>query len=110
VALRSRRSSTSSLAQVAVAPEIIARFDLAYPAGGSIDLIAAWRETAFQNFERERDATPVERVVITAEIEYSAASFAQHIAASTGIPARVGQSRARCLLPSATRLTRAQTR
>jgi hypothetical protein len=74
------------LAQVDVAPEIAARFDPAYPLGSDISLIAAWRETAFQNFERLRDATPVERIVIAAEIEYSAALFAQNIMASTAYP------------------------
>lgn len=74
------------LAQVDVAPEVIARFDPTYPPGSDIGLIAAWRETAFQNFERLRDATAVERVVIAAEIEYSAALFAQNIVASTAYP------------------------
>lgn len=74
------------LAQVDVAPEIIARFDPTYPPGSDISLIAAWRETAFRNFERLRDASPVERVVIAAEIEYSAALFAQNIVASTAYP------------------------
>lgn len=74
------------LAQVDVAPEIVARFDPTYPLGSDISLIAAWRETAFQNFERLRDATPVERIVIAAEIEYSAALFAQNIVASTAYP------------------------
>lgn len=74
------------LAQVDVAPELITRFDPTYPPGSDISLIAAWRETAFQNFERLRDATPVERVVIAAEIEYSAALFAQNIVASTAYP------------------------
>lgn len=74
------------LAQVDVAPEIIARFDPTYPPGSDISLIAAWRETAFQNFERLRDATPVERIVIAAEIEYSAALFAQNVVASTAYP------------------------
>jgi hypothetical protein len=71
------------LAQVDVAPEIISRFDPTYPPGSDISLIAAWREAAYRNFERLRDATPVERVVIAAEIEYSAALFAQNIVAST---------------------------
>jgi hypothetical protein len=74
------------LAQVAVAPEIIERFDPTYPTGSDIGLIAAWRETAFRNFERLRDATAVERVVIAAEIEYSAALFAQNVVASTAYP------------------------
>jgi hypothetical protein len=74
------------LARVDVAPEIIARLDPTYPPGSDISLIAAWRETAFQNFERLRDATPVERVVIAAEIEYAAALFAQNIVASTAYP------------------------
>jgi len=74
------------LAQVDVAPEIIDRFDPTYPPGNDITAIAAWRETAFRNFERLRDATPVERVVIAAEIEYSAALFAQNIVASTAYP------------------------
>ena len=74
------------LAQVDVAPEIVARFDPTYPLGSDISLIAAWRETAFQNFERLRDATPVERIVIAAEIEYSAALFAQNVVASTAYP------------------------
>jgi hypothetical protein len=74
------------LAQVDVAPELIDRFDPTYPPGSDITVIAAWRETAFRNFERLRDATPVERVVIAAEIEYSAALFAQNIVASTTYP------------------------
>lgn len=61
------------LAQVDVAPEIIARFDPTYPPGGDISVIVAWREAAFRNFERLRDATEVERVVIGAEIDYAAA-------------------------------------
>lgn len=74
------------LALVDVAPEIIQRFDPTYPPGSDITTIAAWREAAFRNFERLRDATPVERVVIAAEIEYSAALFAQNIVASTAYP------------------------
>jgi hypothetical protein len=74
------------LAEVDVAPEIIARFDPTFPPGVDITLIAAWRETAFQNFERLRDASPVERVVISAEIEYSAALAAAFIAQSTAYP------------------------
>lgn len=80
------------LAQVDVAPEIIARFDPTYPPGSDIGLIAAWREAAFRNFERLRDATPVERVVIAAEIEYSAALFAQNIVASTAYPPETDSS------------------
>lgn len=75
------------LAQVDVAPEIIDRFDPTYPPGSDSSLIVAWRETAFRNFERLRDAAPVERVVIAAEIEYSAALFAQNVVASTAYPA-----------------------
>jgi hypothetical protein len=78
------------LAQVDVAPEIIERFDPTYPPGSDISLIEAWRETAFRNFERLRDASAVERVVIAAEIEYAAAVFAQNVVASTAYPA--GQS------------------
>jgi hypothetical protein len=74
------------LAQVDVAPEIIERFDPSYPPGSDISLIEAWRETAFHNFERLRDASAVERVVIAAEIEYSAAVFAQSVVASTAYP------------------------
>ncbi|HTV19892.1 MAG TPA: DUF5995 family protein [Polyangiaceae bacterium] len=74
------------LAQVDVSSEIIDRFDPTYPPGSDIGLIAAWRETAFRNFERLRDATPVERIVIAAEIEYSAALFAQNVVASTAYP------------------------
>jgi hypothetical protein len=74
------------LAQVDTAPEIIERFDPTYPGNRDISLIAAWREAAFVNFERLRDATPVERVVIAAEIEYGAALFAQNIVASTAYP------------------------
>jgi hypothetical protein len=74
------------LAQVDVAPEIIERFDPTYPLGSDISLIAQWREVAFQNFERLRDATPVERVVIAAEIEYTAALFAQNVVAGTAYP------------------------
>jgi uncharacterized protein DUF5995 len=74
------------LAQVDVAPEIIERFDPSYPPGSDISLIEAWREAAFQNFERLRDASPVDRVVIAAEIEYTAAVFAQNVVASTAYP------------------------
>jgi uncharacterized protein DUF5995 len=74
------------LAQVDVAPEIIERFDPTYPPGSDISQIEAWRETAFQNFERLRDASAVERVVIAAEIEYSAAVFAQNVVAATAYP------------------------
>jgi hypothetical protein len=74
------------LAQVDVAPEIIARFDPTYPAGGDISLIVAWREAAFQNFERLRDASDAERVVIGAEIDYAAALAAAAIVDSLAYP------------------------
>src|SRR5688572_23934058 len=74
------------LAQVDSAPEIVERFDPTYPGNRDISLIAAWREAAFSNFERLRDATPVERVVIAAEIEYTAALFAQNVVANTAYP------------------------
>lgn len=74
------------LAQVDVAPEIIARFDPTYPPGGDIALIAAWRETAWQNFERLRDATPAERAVIAAEIEAAAAAAGAFIVSITAYP------------------------
>ena len=74
------------LAQVDAATEIIERFDPTYPPGSDITLVAAWRETAFVNFERLRDATPAERVAITAEIEYAAAAFAVNVVASTAYP------------------------
>jgi len=67
------------LAQVDVAPEIIARFDPTYPPGGDISLIVAWREAAFRNFERLRDANDAERIVIGAEIDYAAAVAAAAI-------------------------------
>jgi Family of unknown function (DUF5995) len=76
----------SFLAQLDVAPEIIARFDPTYPLGSDITLIAAWREAAWQNFERLRDADPVQRVVIAAEIEYAAAAAGAAIAASLAYP------------------------
>jgi len=74
------------LAQVDAAPEIIERFDPSYPPGSDITTIVAWREEAFRNFERLRDASPVERVVISAEIEYSAALFAQNVVLATAYP------------------------
>lgn len=74
------------LAQVDTAPELIERFDPTYPGNRDISLIAAWREAAFVNFERLRDATPVERVVIAAEIEYTAALFAQSVVENTAYP------------------------
>lgn len=74
------------LAQVDVAPEISASFDPTYPPGGSVTLIAAWREAAWQSFERLRDADPVQRVVVAAEIEYAAAAAGAAIAASLAYP------------------------
>jgi hypothetical protein len=74
------------LAQVDVAGELARRFDSAYPLEGDADLIEQWRETAFQNFERLRDANEVERVLIAAEIEYSAAASAAFIYQSTAYP------------------------
>jgi hypothetical protein len=74
------------LAQVDVAPEIIARFDPTYPAGGDLSVIVAWREAAFRNFERLRDATDAERVVIGAEIDYAAALAAAAIVDGLSYP------------------------
>lgn len=76
----------SFLARVDVASEIGARFDPTYPPGNDVTLIAAWREAAWQSFERLRDADPVQRVVIAAEIEYAAAAAGAAIAASLAYP------------------------
>lgn len=74
------------LAQVDVAPEIIARFDPSYPPGGDISVIVAWREAAFRNFERLRDASDADRVVIGAEIDAAAALAAEDIADALSYP------------------------
>jgi len=74
------------LAEVDVAGELARRFDPTYPAGNDVTLVAAWRETAWQNFERLVAASPVERVAIAAEIEYRAAAAAAGFAAGTAYP------------------------
>jgi len=74
------------LAQVDVAAELAARFDPSYPQAGDLSLIVQWRETAWQNFERLRDASPVERPLIAAEIELAAAQSAVFLYQSLAYP------------------------
>ena len=54
--------------------------------------IVQWREGAYRNFERLRDAsTEVQRAQVTAEIEANAASTADSAATSIQLPAWHGQ-------------------
>jgi hypothetical protein len=76
------------LAQVDVTAEIVARFDPTFgdnadPAG-LFALIVSWREIAFTNYLRLRDApTPAARAAVAADIEAYAAGVAAGIAATT---------------------------
>jgi hypothetical protein len=79
------------LAQVDATAEIVARFDPAFDDNadpvGLFQLIVAWREQAFVNFTRLRDApTAAARAQVAAEIEAVAAATAQGIAQATAIP------------------------
>lgn len=75
------------LAQVDVAGELIADFDPTYPIGGDSSLIIAWRELAWQNYQRLKLAgSAAARAVVAAEIEAAAAGAAQYFAAITAYP------------------------
>jgi hypothetical protein len=65
------------LAQVDVAGELAARFDPTYPQQGDLSTIVQWRETAWQDFERLKAASDVERPLVAAEIELAAAQSAE---------------------------------
>jgi hypothetical protein len=79
------------LAKVDVTAEIVARFDPTFgdnadPAG-LFALIVSWRELAFTNYLRLRDApTPAARAAVAADIEAYAAGVAAGIAATTAYP------------------------
>jgi hypothetical protein len=79
------------LAQVDATAEVVARFDPAFDDNadpvGLFQLIVAWRELAFQNFVRLRDAaTPEARAAVAAEIEANALGTALGIAQATAYP------------------------
>lgn len=75
------------LAQVDVAPEIIATFDPTYPPGNDLSTIIAWRELAWQNFVALRDApNAVARAAVAAAIENYAAGAAAFFAQLTAYP------------------------
>jgi len=74
------------LAQVDVAAELAARFDPSYPQESDLSLIVQWRETAWQDFERLRAASDLERPVIAAEIELAAARSAASLYQSLAYP------------------------
>jgi hypothetical protein len=80
------------LAQVDVVPEVVERFDPTFDdAGGDpeafFQLIVSWRELAFQNYLRLRDAPTAEaRAAVAAEIEGTAAAVAAGIAQLTALP------------------------
>lgn len=77
------------LRRVDVTAEIRERYDPTYgtgPDGGGtgVELIIAWREVAYRNYERLRDAgTEAERGAVAAEIEAYATAFAQSLQAAT---------------------------
>lgn len=75
------------LAQVDVAAEVIEYFDPTYPLGGDSSLIVAWRELAWQNYQRLKNAgSAAARAVVAEEIEAAAAAAAQYFAAITAYP------------------------
>ena len=74
------------LAQVDVAGELAARFDPTYPQQGDLGTIVQWRETAWQNFERLKAASDIERPLIAAEIELAAAQSAEFLYLSLAYP------------------------
>lgn len=75
------------LAQVDVAGELAARFDPTYPQQGDLSTIVQWRETAWQNFERLKAASDIERPLIAAEIELAAAQSAEFLYQTFAYPA-----------------------
>jgi hypothetical protein len=85
------------LAQVDATAEVVERFDPSFDDAADPDglfrLIVAWRELAFVNFVRLRDApTPAARAAVAAEIEANAAGAAAAIAQSTAYPPGTGSS------------------
>jgi hypothetical protein len=85
------------LAQVDATAEVVGRFDPTFddnadPAA-TFQLIVAWRELAFTNFVRLRDApTAQARAAVTAEIEAYTAAVAASIVQSTAYPPGTGSS------------------
>ncbi len=72
------------LAQVDIADAIIRDFDPTYPQGGDSSGVFYWRELAWQNYVRLRDApTDQDRALVAAEIELAAAQAALFFAATT---------------------------
>jgi hypothetical protein len=85
------------LAQVDATAEIVARFDPTFDDNadpvGVFQLIVAWREGAFANFVRLRDApTAQARAAVAAEIEANAAAVAAGIAQSIAYPPGEGSA------------------
>ncbi|MGH9883903.1 MAG: DUF5995 family protein [bacterium] len=79
------------LAQVDATAEVVARFDPTFDDNadpvGLFQLIVSWRELAFNNFVRLRDAaTPEARAAVAAEIEALAGNTALGIAQATAFP------------------------
>ena len=79
------------LAQVDASAEIAQRFDPTFDDNADpaalFQLIVAWREQAFSNFVRLRDApTPEARAVVATEIEAYAGAVAGGIAQATAYP------------------------
>jgi hypothetical protein len=79
------------LAQVDATAEIVQRFDPTFDDNADpvalFQLIVSWREQAFTNFVRLRDAaSPEARAAVEADIEASAAAVALGIARSTAYP------------------------
>ncbi|HSR95424.1 MAG TPA: hypothetical protein VLM79_00080 [Kofleriaceae bacterium] len=78
-------------AQVDATAEIVGRFDPTFDDNadpvGLFQLIVSWRELAFNNFVRLRDAaTPEARAAVAAEIEALAGNTALGIAQATAFP------------------------
>ncbi len=79
------------LAQVDATAEVVARFDPTFDDNADpaalFQLIVTWRELAFTNFVRLRDApTPEARAAVAAEIEAYAGAVAQGIVQATAYP------------------------
>jgi hypothetical protein len=79
------------LAQVDATAEVVGRFDPAFDDNADpvalFQLIVSWRELAFDNFVRLRDAaTPEARAAVAADIEANAAAVALGIAQATAYP------------------------
>lgn len=75
------------LAQVDVAQEVAARFDATFPQESNLDQVVVWREQAWQNYLRLRDASSeLERTIVKTQIELEAANSALGILQFTGYP------------------------